>query len=456
MNSSLRSTVQRVRQFLLHDLWRLDLRPGSLVGFATRTLQLAIMVGEGFVRDQLLLRASALTYVTALSIIPLLAVAFSIVRLFDPNNALAVTAVEFVAAGSPDAQATMLKLLDGADIVGLGSLGAGVLFISSILALRHLETTLNSIWGVRKDRGIARRFSDYLAVVVVVPLFTGIAMSLGATLQSDPAVSWLLELPGFALLYEMGLEHAPEFFLLIGFSFIYWFFPNTHVNAKSALLGGALAAVLFSVAQQTFVGLSIGVARYSALYGGFAALPLLFLWLYLCWAIILLGAEISFAHQNQDHYRLEVQSGSLCLAEVESLGLHLAVEVARGFRDDTRVPSAEVLANGVGASVRAVREVLDLLETDGILSVCAVDGEDEGYRLGRPAERIRVSDLLDAIRGSRGEIDENLRTPVNRVVGEMIGDLDRATASYATSRTVADILHKIPEPIGPGNTRNLL
>jgi membrane protein len=456
MNSSLRSTVQRVRQFLLHDLWRLDLRPGSLVGFATRTLQLAIMVGEGFVRDQLLLRASALTYVTALSIIPLLAVAFSIVRLFDPNNALAVTAVEFVAAGSPDAQATMLKLLDGADIVGLGSLGAGVLFISSILALRHLETTLNSIWGVRKDRGIARRFSDYLAVVVVVPLFTGIAMSLGATLQSDPAVSWLLELPGFALLYEMGLEHAPEFFLLIGFSFIYWFFPNTHVNAKSALLGGALAAVLFSAAQQSFVGLSIGVARYSALYGGFAALPLLFLWLYLCWAIILLGAEISFAHQNQDHYRLEVQSGSLCLAEVESLGLHLAVEVARGFRDDTRVPSAEVLANGVGASVRAVREVLDLLETDGILSVCAVDGEDEGYRLGRPAERIRVSDLLDAIRGSRGEIDENLRTPVNRVVGEMIGDLDRATASYATSHTVADVLHKIPEPIGPGNTRNLL
>jgi membrane protein len=456
MNSSLRSTVQRVRQFLLHDLWRLDLRPGSLVGFATRTLQLAIMVGEGFVRDQLLLRASALTYVTALSIIPLLAVAFSIVRLFDPNNALAVTAVEFVAAGSPDAQATMLKLLDGADIVGLGSLGAGVLFISSILALRHLETTLNSIWGVRKDRGIARRFSDYLAVVVVVPLFTGIAMSLGATLQSDPAVSWLLELPGFALLYERGLEHAPEFFLLIGFSFIYWFFPNTHVNAKSALLGGALAAVLFSAAQQSFVGLSIGVARYSALYGGFAALPLLFLWLYLCWAIILLGAEISFAHQNQDHYRLEVQSGSLCLAEVESLGLHLAVEVARGFRDDTRVPSAEVLANGVGASVRAVREVLDLLETDGILSVCAVDGEDEGYRLGRPAERIRVSDLLDAIRGSRGEIDENLRTPVNRVVGEMIGDLDRATASYATSHTVADVLHKIPEPIGPGNTRNLL
>ncbi|MCH7867988.1 MAG: YihY family inner membrane protein [Myxococcales bacterium] len=454
MNIPNRISIARVRRFLVHDLWQIDLRPGSFVGFATRALQLMIMVCEGFVRDHLLLRASALTYVTALSLIPLLAVAISIVKLFDPNNTLAVTAVGYIAAGSPDAQATMLKLLGSADIVGLGSFGAAVLFISSILALRHLEKTLNSIWGVRKDRGIARRFSDYLAVVVVAPLFTGVAMSLGATLQSDPAVAWLLEVPGFALFYEKGLRHAPEFFLLVGFSFIYWFFPNTRVNAKSAILGGALAAVLFSVAQQTFVGLSVGAARYNALYGGFAALPLLLSWLYVCWAIILLGAEFSFAHQNQDHYRLEVQSGSLNAAEVETLGLQLAVEVARGFRDDTAAPTAEGLANGVGASVRAVREVLGLLEAQGILSVCALEGDDEGYRLGRPAERILVSDLLEAIRGSRGELDKALQTPLNRVVCEMIGDLDRATASYAASHTVAEILDKIPEPLPPATTRN--
>ena len=139
MNIPDRISIARVRRFLVHDLWQIDLRPGSFVGFATRTLQLMIMVCEGFVRDHLLLRASALTYVTALSLIPLLAVAISIVKLFDPNNTLAVTAVGYIAAGSPDAQATMLKLLGSADIVGLGSVGAAVLFISSILALRHLE-----------------------------------------------------------------------------------------------------------------------------------------------------------------------------------------------------------------------------------------------------------------------------------------------------------------------------
>lgn len=453
MRPSVGETVERARKFLLEDLWSLDMRPGSFLGFVTRMLQVIMMVGEGFVKDQLLLRASALTYVTALSVIPLLAVALSIVRLFDPGNNLASTAVEYIAAGSPEAQATLLELIGGANIVGLGSLGAAVLFISTIFALRHLETTLNSIWGVRKDRGIARRFSDYLAVIVVVPLFTGVAMSLGASLESDPVLARLLEMPGFPLLYEMGLRHAPELFLLIGFTFIYWFFPNTQVRAPSALLGGALAAVLFSVAQQAFVGMSIGAARYSALYGGFAALPLLFLWLYVCWAIVLLGAEFSFAHQNQEHYRLEVKSQSLSPAEVETLGLHLAVEVARCFRetrDVSSAPSAEDLANGVGASVRAVREILDKFEDRGIVSLCSIGEEDdEGYRLGRPAERIRICELLEALRGERAEIDDELRTPVNQVVDDMIEDLDRATGSFANQHTVADVLAKIPEGIAP-------
>ncbi|MDP6978344.1 MAG: YhjD/YihY/BrkB family envelope integrity protein [Myxococcota bacterium] len=437
--------LERVQQFLFEDLWRIDQHPRSLLGMTTRALQVVMMVGEGFVKDQLLLRASALTYVTALSVIPLFAVAFSIVRLFDPNNDLAVVAVEYLAAGSPGASETLLELVESANIVGLGSVGAATLFLSTVLALRHLETTLNSIWGVRKNRGFARRFSDYLAVIIVVPLFTGAAMSLGATLQSDPIVTRLLEWPGFALLYEMGLRYAPGLFLLAGFSFIYWFFPNTKVQARSALLGGLLAAVLFSIAQSAYLGMSFGAARASALYGGFAALPLLFVWLYVCWAIVLLGAEFSFAHQNRDHYRLEVSSTTLSPAEVETLGLMLSVEVARAFRDDRTVPSAEVLAAGVGASVRAVREVLDLLEDDGILSQCNLGDEGEGYRLGRPAERIRVADLLDAIRGQRGETIGEPAEAVAPAVEEMIGELDRATARYASSHTLGDILAKVPE-----------
>jgi len=449
MNSPLATAVERTRRFFAEDLWRMDLRPRSFVGFATRALQVVIMVGQGFVKDQLLLRASALTYVTVLSVIPLFAVMFSIVRLFDPQNDLAAFAVEYLAAGSPDAQETLLDLVRSANIVGLGSLGAAILFVSSILALRHLEATLNSIWGVRKDRGLARRFSDYLAVVIVVPLFTGVAMSLGATLEADPVLAWLLAFPAFELLYQMGLRYAPELFWLIGFAFVYWFFPNTKVQGRSALVGGALAAVLFSIAQSSYVELSIGAARYSALYGGFAALPLLLVWLYVCWAIVLLGAEFSFAHQNRDHYRLEVQHAGLCAAEIETLGLQLAVEVARAFRDDREAPNAEGLANGVGASVRAVREVIGQLEGAGIFSHCSTGRVAEGYRLARPAERIRISDLLDAIRGLRGEPGGAPALGSRPAVVEMIRQLDDATTRYSDQHTLADVVAGIPERAAP-------
>jgi membrane protein len=251
-------------------------------------------------------------------------------------------------------------------------------------------------------------------------------------------------------MHTWGLLHAPKFILLLGFSFVYWFFPNTQVNARSALLGGALAAVLFTVAQNSYVGLSVGAAKASALYGGFAALPLLFVWLYVCWAIVLLGAEFSFANQNRDHYRQEVQSRTLSAADIETLGLQMAIEIARAFRDDAAVPTAASLANGVGASVRAVREVIDTLEAKGILSQCSLGKQGEGFLLGRPAERIRIIDVLDAIRGPRGEIEAEVATPSSRVVREMIGDLDQATASYAASHTLADLLAKIPESVEPG------
>jgi DNA-binding IscR family transcriptional regulator len=142
----------------------------------------------------------------------------------------------------------------------------------------------------------------------------------------------------------------------------------------------------------------------------------------------------------------------LCPAEIETLGFHLAVEVARCFRDRREgalAPGAEELANGVGASVRAVREILDKLEDKGILSLCSVGGKDEGYRLGRPAERIQISELVVSLRGNRAEIEDELRTPVNKIVDEMIAELDRATGSFSNRSTLADVLAKIPEEVAP-------
>ncbi len=434
----------RVRRFLTRDLWRFDARAGSPLGVIVRLIQLTSMVAEGFVKDHLLLRASALTYVTALSLIPILAVAISIVHIFDPSNNLATLAVETLAAGSPDAQEKILELVNGVHIARLGGAGAAMLLISTILALRHLEATLNSIWGITRDRTIGRRVADYLALIVIAPLFLGVALSMGATLSSDFAVNWLSDLPFFARLYDLGLGQSPKLLLFAGFSFIFWFFPNTSVRIPSAALGGALTAILFSLAQYSYLGLSVGVARSNALYGGFAALPLLLVWLYVCWAVILLGAELSFAHQNLARYRLELRGGHMGAAETEALGLCVALEAARVFRDRAPLLVAEDLAESLSVSVRDLRQIIEVLEAESVLVFCSTQDRGEGYQLGRSAEMIDLANLRTALRGDDPAILSGDLESSPKVVARWVSELDAATSEIERGQTLAELLADIP------------
>jgi len=184
------------------------------------------------------------------------------------------------------------------DLGGLGTVGAGVFVITTILALRHLEVTLNDIWGVGQSRGWARRFADYLAVLIFGPFLMSAALSLGATIQTAPLFSQVSSIPVIHEIYALGLEWVPVGIVAVALSFLYWFFPNTRVKIVPAVLGGVIAAILFSATQYSYVAFSVGAAKYNALFGGFAVVPLLLIWIYASWSIVLLGAEISFACQN--------------------------------------------------------------------------------------------------------------------------------------------------------------
>ena len=160
---------------------------------------------------------------------------------------------------------------------------------------------------MRQQRSFARQFSDYLAVLVIAPLLLATALSLTTTLESQWLVQKLIEYRVFALLYDLGLQQAPMVVLAIAFTFLYWFLPNTRVRPLAAMLGGCVAGVLVVVVQQLYLSMIVGSARYDAVFGGFAALPLLFVWIYLFWAIVLFGAEVAFAYDNLPHYRREVR-----------------------------------------------------------------------------------------------------------------------------------------------------
>ncbi len=432
-------TIRRVKRFLAHDLWHREFEAGTLAGRAVRILQFSAIIAEGFVRDQLLLRASALTYFTVLALIPLLAVAISIVGAVGVGGGpLAEIVVNQIAAGSPDAQHRILDLIENANFKSLGTLGGAILLLATVFGISNVEGALNGIWGVKVHRSWGRRFPDYLAVLVVAPLLMGSALSLATTLKSQWLVLRLLENALFSTLYHLGLRYAPLVLLCFAFAFLFRFLPNTMVRITSALLGGIVAGILVVIAQKLYLDFSIGMARADALFGGFAALPLLFVWIYFFWAIVLFGAEVAFAHQNLNLYRREIRGRKAGPAEREAIGLRIALEVARAFRDGNSPWTADNLADSLKIPVRTVRDVLSHLREAGLLSPTGAADREGAYQLGRPVDSIRVIAVLAALRGDREPV--NVDHDLSGVVEEILGEMRDGEAKAAGERTLADLL----------------
>jgi len=444
MASSEPGILERIQRFVEQDIWAWEPKPSSWTAWAVRPLQLVVLIGEGFLRDQLLLRASALTYVSLLALIPLLAIAFSIVGAIGVSDDLASVVVGQIAAVSPEAEARILEIVANVKLAQLGTIGAVALLVTTILAIGNVEQALNQVWGVREQRDYVRRFTDYLAVLVTAPLLLALAISGAAAFRSQTLVQRMLEYDTLATLYHIGLRWVPTLVMAIAFSFLYRFLPNTHVRITSAVLGGAVAAVLFTATQSVYVGFNVGAARYSALVGGLAWLPLLFAWIYVSWAIVLVGAELAFAHQNLDHYRREVLGTPPGAAAREAMGLEICLELARAFHDGTGPRSADALAAKLDMPVRTVRDLCSELVSAGIASPFGSDKEG-GYQLGRASERVTVLDVLEALRGGPNHREVEVDPAVARVVAE----LEEGAAKAGGDLTLAQLVDAAREDDAP-------
>lgn len=456
MTTSPVQRLQRVRRFLLEGLWREDLGALRLRGALLRGLQLSALIVRGFIDDQLLLRASALTYMTTLALIPILVVVLSIIQWLGLSRDLVVFVVNQFLAGSPGAVEQIMAFVETAKVGALGSVGGGIFLVTTVLSLRHVEETFNDIWGALKSRSWVRRFTNYLAVLVVVPLLLGSLVSLSSSIGDGEIGRRLNIEPLLVVMKSLILGVGPTLFLWLAFSFLYVLLPNTKVRMLSALLGGAVAALLFVAAQYGYVSFSVGVARYDALFGGFAFVPLLLVWIYVSWSIVLLGAEIAYAHQHLARYRREARDQEMEPAEREAVGMRLIVEIARAFRDCWPPQSAETLSDRLGSSLRIVTELLLRFEKAGIVTLCGSGEGEASFQLGRPAEDLSVREILSVVRGGRSATpaaiagDTAVRNTM-RKVEEVLTEAE-AALTPVQSRSLADLLKALPaQPLGPGS-----
>lgn len=431
----------RAQSFFRDELWDPNIRADADSSSRSRTLldhlfgllQFAVMTAEGFVRDQLLLRATALSYFTVLSLIPIIAIAVAIAGAIGIDSSFEEKIVESVAAGAPATQAMIIDLIRNAKFSALGGIGAAVLLVTTIMGISNIERAFNSIWGVKKGRTLGRRFPDYLAILMVVPLLAS-GLSIATGLKSQWLVQELLRFPMFDMFYDFGIKQLPWMVLSLAFALMFWFLPNTPVRFTSAALGGMVSGILVLWAQSAYVGYSVGVARADVLFGAFAQIPLLFFWIYIFWAIVLFGAEVAFAHQHLASYRSEVKGAHFDLAEREAAALRVTIAVASAFRSAEEPPTAEDLSERLRLPVRVVRNLVDPLEEARILAKRAAPN-DEAYSLGRPAEQIRVLDVLNSLRGERDSGAEP-----DALVDKVLADLNAAAIAGPAGRSIAELL----------------
>ena len=254
------------------------------------------MVVRDFVQNLVKLQAMALAFETLLSLAPLLAVVFSLLKAFGVHNRMEPALAEALAPlGEKGQEITdhLIGFVDKMSASALGSVGLVTLFITVLSLMSTIEDSFNHVWRVKSPRRLARRFSDYLSAIVVGPVLVFAAVTITATLQNNAIVHALASLQAFGAVILFLLRLIPYITLWGAFTFVYIFIPNTRVRLSSALVGGLVAALLWQTVGWGFAVFVTSSTRYYVIYSSFAILLLFLLWLHVGWMIVLLGAQVA-------------------------------------------------------------------------------------------------------------------------------------------------------------------
>ena len=382
----------------LRDLWSADVsRLSPLTRLQVRCLRLAVVAGEEFRQGVLSLRAMGLVYATLLSLVPFLAVMFSLLKAFGAHQQIEPFLAQALAPLGPqggEISRRVVEFVNNLQVGVLGTVGVGGLFLTAISLIGKIEDALNHIWRVRRARSLARKFSDYLSVVLVGPVLVFTAFALTASARSHWLVQQMVRVESLGLVVAMVTRVTPFFFLCTAFTFLYKFVPNTQVRFRSALLGGAIAGILWQLAGVGFAAFVANSARYTAIYSGFAVLIIFPIWLYVGWLIVLVGGEVAYFHQYPSTYLTWASWRGHSHLSRARLALSTLAVITRRHLTEERPWRLTELSTALNVPPAIVEDLVDEFVRRGILFRTV---EPEGVVLGRLPEHVTVSEILDAV-----------------------------------------------------------
>lgn len=360
-------------------------------------LRLIWAVVRDMASGQLTLRAMSLVYTTLLSLVPLLAISFSILKGFGVHNQVEPflqNALEPLGERRDEIVSGIIGFVDNVQVGVLGSVGFLLLFYTVVSLMQKIELAFNEVWQISRKRTLAERFKDYLSVIIVGPVLVFSSIGITATVMSDPLMETVTGVPVVGWVLEIMGRVVPTAMVVLAFTFIYMFVPYTRVRALPAFTGGLVAGILWNTLGMVFAWFVAQANRYTAIYSGFATPILFMIWLYVGWLILLVGATISFYRQHPEYLGGRQLTSHFSASDRERLALGAVYLIGRRFYAGEPPMTVEDLAQALRVPVDAVEQVLDPLQHGGLL---AVTGDaPPAYLPGCPWERASVHDVLDA------------------------------------------------------------
>ena len=429
--------LEKIIQFLTRDIWHMSMNnlsksKASLI-YYLRIITLSI---RGYVEDRVGLRASALTFFTLLSVVPVLAMAFGIAKGFGMKQILQEQLKESL-EGHEEVLNYMISFADsmlentrGGWMAGVGII---ILLWSVIKVLWNIEISFNHIWQVTKERTPIRKLSDYLSIIIIGPIFIILSGSMNIYISTELSrltneIS-LLEKIGPFIFYALRL--SPFIMTWILLTLLYMVMPNTNVRFKSALVAGVIAGTILQGVQWAYIYFQVGVSQYNAIYGSFAAFPLFLIFLQTAWLIVLLGAEISFAHQNVSQFEFEEDIMKLSIRDRQLASITVMHAIVKAFERGEQNTGILELAMAYKAPSRLISHLVNDLEEVNLIK--EVDGPNGTFYM--PAidiHKIDIAYVLDKLNDhGAGLIRMDESTPLSKLAKVM----EKLTQELRTSHT---------------------
>lgn len=365
--------ITKVKHYFLEDLWLKDMTVLPwFKRFGLTTLKVLFTAFKGYKNDNCGLQASALTYITLVSLVPMLAIMFSFSksmglqkRLYDSIGVERVVLVEKNAAAGiqevidykvrtadesskvkPGLMAELPESMQGivlqifryvenTNFAAMGIVGSMMLFISVVLSIAKLEKCFNVIWGIDVPRSLFKKFTEYLVVLIVAPVLFMLVTSVNTMLMSEHVMNLLTQYAGpLASMMAWIAKLATLCVLFLFFAFFFMFMPHTKVKATAALISGVSTGILWLIVLLAYMKLQIGLAKFNSIYGTFAALPFFLAVLYAHWSIIMLGGEISYAVQYHRFMRIEKMEEPMPAGACMILGQLAMYEACKAYANE--------------------------------------------------------------------------------------------------------------------------